>query len=133
VAFLSEHPAFIALGEAHEQMHHGAAQLLQRIVDELPVSPEGLDQFNNVLDRMRLEMQSLRHELADTAQNRDPLTGARSRASLLSDLREQHALVRRGVQECALAMITWTSSDDRPGPLLRTSTTPTGMPWATSS
>ena len=103
--FLRELPAFVALGDAHKQMHQNAAQLLQRVVDELPVSLNALDQFNNVLDRMRLEIQSLRHELAETAQNRDPLTGARSRASLLSDLREQQALVRRGVQACALAMI----------------------------
>jgi diguanylate cyclase len=103
--FLREVPAFVALGEAHKQMHQSAAQLLQRVVDELPVSPNALDQFNNVLDRVRLEIQSLRHELAETAQNRDPLTGARNRASLLSDLREQHALVRRGVQTCVLTMI----------------------------
>jgi diguanylate cyclase (GGDEF)-like protein len=103
--FLRELPAFVALGEAHKQMHQSAAQLLQRVVDELPVLPNALDQFNNALDRVRLEIQSLRHELAETALNRDPLTGARNRASLLSDLREQHALVRRGVQACALAMI----------------------------
>jgi diguanylate cyclase len=103
--FMRELPAFVALGEAHAQMHQGAAGLLQRVADDLPVSPSGVDQFNNVLDRMRLELQSLRHELADTAQNRDPLTGVRNRASLLSDLREQHAMVRRGVQACALAMV----------------------------
>lgn len=103
--FLRELPAFVALGEAHRQMHQSATELLRRVSDDLPVSAAALDQFNNLLDRMRLELGSLRGDLSDTAQNRDPLTGARNRASLLSDLREQHALVRRGVQACALVMI----------------------------
>lgn len=102
---LRDHSAFVALGAAHRQMHESAAQLLQRSVDELAISASDFDQFNNVLDRMRLEIQSLRRELAETAQNRDPLTGARNRTGLLADLREQQALVRRGVQECALAMV----------------------------
>jgi diguanylate cyclase len=102
---LRDHSAFVALGQAHEQMHRSATQLLQRIADGLPVPASDLDQFNDVLDRLRLELQSLRRELVETAQNRDPLTGARNRTSLLSDLREQQALVRRGVQQCALAMI----------------------------
>jgi diguanylate cyclase len=104
-ALLGDHAAFAALGEAHKQMHAGGARILQRSADELPISVSDLDQFNNLLDRMRLEIESLRSELADTAQNRDPLTGARNRGSLLSDLREQQALVRRDVQACALVMI----------------------------
>ena len=86
-------------------MHAGATRLLQRVEDELPISPGELDQFNNLLDHMRLELESLRRDLTDAAVNRDPLTDARNRASLLSDLREQHALVRRGLQECAIVMI----------------------------
>ena len=104
-AALRELPAFVALGEAHRQMHQNATELLRRVSDDLPVSPSALDKFNNVLDRMRLEMQSLRSELSEAASNRDPLTGLRNRATLLSDLREQHALVRRDVQACALTMI----------------------------
>lgn len=98
---------FIAMGQAHEQLHKGAAVLLQRAADELAISANEFDQLNNALDRMRLEIQSLRRELVETAQNRDPLTGARNRASLISDLREQHALARRGVQQCGLALRLW--------------------------
>jgi diguanylate cyclase (GGDEF)-like protein len=103
--FLRDHPGFVAIGQAHEQMHRNATHLLQRVTYELPVSANDLDQFNNVLDRLRLELQSLRGELVEATHNRDPLTGARNRTSLLADLREQQALVRRGVLHCTLAMI----------------------------
>ncbi len=102
---LGDYPAFIALEQAHEQMHKSATRLLQRIADDLPVTASDIDQFSNVLDRMRLELQSLRSELLDMIQNLDPLTSARNRATMLSDLREQLALVRRGAQQCSLAMI----------------------------
>jgi len=102
---LREHPAFVALGEAHRQMHDGAATLLRRSEDGLDVPINEYDQFTNLLDRMRLEIQSLRGELQEASQNRDPLTGARNRTGLLADLREQQAQVRRGVQSCVLAMV----------------------------
>jgi diguanylate cyclase (GGDEF)-like protein len=102
---LRDQSGFVAIGSAHEQMHASATQLLQRSADGLPISPSDLDQFNNLLDRLRLEIQSLRHELEERMQNRDPLTGARNRTTLLSDLREQQALVHRGLQGCALVMI----------------------------
>jgi diguanylate cyclase (GGDEF)-like protein len=104
-ASLREQPAFAALGQAHQQMHESATHLLQRSADDLPIPVSDLDEFSNRLDRMRLEIESLRRELTETAQNRDRLTGARNRTNLLADLREQQALVRRGLQECALVMI----------------------------
>lgn len=98
-------PAFVAMQQAHERMHRLAGQMLQRGNDGLPVGSTEFDQFSNTLDRMRLELQSLRGELTDILQNRDALTGARNRASLLADLREQQALVRRKMQSCAIAML----------------------------
>ncbi len=102
---LRDHLAFVSLGKAHEQMHNSATHLLQLLVDDLAVTPADIDSFHNILDRMMLEMQSLRRELADAVQNRDPLTGARNRVGMLSDLREQHTLVRRGVQPCAIVIV----------------------------
>lgn len=105
VGALRDLASFTALGEAHKSMHAGATRLLKRVQDNMPIAPPELDQFNNHLDHLRLELESLRRDLTDAAQNRDPLTDARNRASLLSDLREEHALVRRGLQECAISMI----------------------------
>lgn len=102
---LRDHPAFLALGKAHEQMHRTATKLLQHAGNRLPIHPEEIDAFGDVRDRLKLELQSLRQELAEALANRDPLTGARNRVSMLSDLREQHSLVQRGAQPCAIAII----------------------------
>lgn len=104
-AFLYNHPTYASLGAAHEKMHVYARTLLQRVVNNETISESDFDRFNNTLDRMRLEFQSLRLELADLVQNRDPLTGARNRLNLLASLREQYALVQRGVQVCAIVML----------------------------
>lgn len=102
---LRDHPAFLALGKAHEQMHSSATKLLQHACDKLPIQAEEIDAFGDVRDRLKLELQSLRQELAEALANRDPLTGARNRLSMLADLREQHALVQRDAQQCAIAII----------------------------
>lgn len=102
---LRDHPAFISLGDAHEKMHVYARTLLQLVSDNKPVTTGQLDQFENALDKMRLEIQSLRHELSEVIQSQDPLTGAQNRASLLPWLREQQALSQRRGQHCALAML----------------------------
>jgi diguanylate cyclase len=104
-ATLHEQPGFEILGEAHCRMHQHATRLLRRVADDLPVSAGDLDQFHNSLDHLRLELESLRRDLSESAQNRDPLTDARNRGSMLADLSELHAMVRPGGQECSLAMI----------------------------
>jgi len=103
--FIQSNPTFISLEDTHKKMHHCARKLLQRIADELPIPVIEWDAFDNILDRMRLEFQALRLEFTTIAQNRDPLTEAQTRGSLFSDLREQNALVQRGQQDCALAML----------------------------
>ncbi|GAB3537916.1 hypothetical protein GCM10027343_02300 [Noviherbaspirillum agri] len=102
---MKEHPSFVALGEAHQAMHRKAGKLLHRMVENSPILPEEIDEFTNARDRMKLQLQSLRQELLDVVQNRDPLTGARNRVTMLSYLRLQHSLVLRGAQQCAIALI----------------------------
>lgn len=101
---LQTHPAFAALGKAHETMHGIATALLRRLADGRAISADEIDSFTSARDRMKLQIQSWRQELADVVQNCDPLTGARNRLTMLADLREQHALVKRGAQPCAIAL-----------------------------
>jgi diguanylate cyclase (GGDEF)-like protein len=61
--------------------------------------------FSNTLERLRLEIFSLRRELEDSLYNIDSLTGAQSRIGMLTKLREQQELSKRGVQSCAIAMM----------------------------
>ena len=103
-SFIKDNPAFIALGDAHEKMHRSARKLLQRMSEGVPISPIEWDHFENTLDRVRLEFQSLRLDYSTIAKNRDPLTEAQTRGSMLVELREQNALVSRGRQDCALVM-----------------------------
>ncbi|MFO7529738.1 MAG: diguanylate cyclase [Marinobacter sp.] len=103
-ASLQENPSFALLGDAHETMHNEARTLLQRISENLPISVSEWDHFDNSLGRMRLEFKALRDAFAGMAQNQDPLTDTLTRASLLHDLREQHALVERGRQTCTIAL-----------------------------
>ncbi|HVC16757.1 MAG TPA: diguanylate cyclase [Rhodanobacter sp.] len=102
---LHDYAAFVAAGQVHEQMHATAAQLLQRVVDGVPIAAGELDELIDLIDRLRLDIRSLRHELDEKTQNRDPLTGALNRRRLFPYLREQQALMSRRVQSCSLAMI----------------------------
>jgi|TARA_R110000851_G_scaffold181511_2_gene329611 hypothetical protein len=56
-------------------MHVYARTLLQLVSDNKPVATSQLDQFENALDKMRLEIQSLRLELSEVIQNQDPSPG----------------------------------------------------------
>lgn len=102
-AFLHTDPTFISLGQAHQQMHDDARILLQLAADNKSIPLSDFDRFDGELDRMRLELQVLRNQFSSRLQNRDPLTGAQNRVSLLSELRKQHILVKRG-KVCALAL-----------------------------
>ncbi|MDE2308803.1 MAG: diguanylate cyclase [Xanthomonadaceae bacterium] len=102
---LCDHAAFVAVGWVHERMHEAAARLLQCVVDGMPIVAAELDELIDLIDRLRLEIRSLRQELDEKTQNRDPLTGALNRARLFPYLREQQTLMRRRAQPCTLAMI----------------------------
>lgn len=102
---LHDMPAFQAIGLEHQHMHQQATRLLLAAAAGKVVTPQEYDLFANALERLRLQIHTLKRELAETLYNRDPLTGANNRTSLLIKLREQHELVRRGVQSCAIVML----------------------------
>ena len=57
----------------------------------------------NSVDRLHLEIYSLKQELEELLNNRDPLTGAENRIGMLTRLRELRELVARG-QECSIVI-----------------------------
>ncbi|MFA5940475.1 MAG: diguanylate cyclase [Sinimarinibacterium sp.] len=102
---LRTHPGFLAIGDAHEQMHSRARELLESARNRERISAQAFDAFADSLQTMRFEVMSLRQELVDAFQNADPLTGAANRNSLLARLREQHAMAQRGVESSCVAMM----------------------------
>lgn len=102
---LRQQPGFIALGEEHLHMHKVATKLLVTINDGSTVSTYDYDDFAIALEKMRLEISVLQRELGELIYNRDALTGAINRISMLPVLREQQALVKRNVQLCSIAML----------------------------
>jgi diguanylate cyclase len=63
VSRFRDHPAFTALALEHERMHAMAARLLQASAHAPTVSPSDYESFNNALDRLRLQLQELKHEI----------------------------------------------------------------------
>jgi diguanylate cyclase (GGDEF)-like protein len=102
---LRKHPAFSAIGLEHERMHQFAGGLLRTAAAEDSVSPSDYDNFANILDRLRLEINTLQRELEESLYNSDPLTGAANRIGTLTKLRELLELVRRNVQQCCIAIM----------------------------
>jgi diguanylate cyclase len=102
---LQKLPGFLAIGIEHQRMHEQVANLLSNATAGVAISPAVYDTFENALDRMRLQVQTLRHEFTEMMYNRDPLTGVNARLGLLTSLREYHELVKRGMQTCMIAMM----------------------------
>ena len=102
---LQKHPGFVAIGEAHKQMHQVAARLLMSMNTKGGVESQDYDIFANVIERLQLEIASLKRELEFSLHTRDPLTEATNRIDMLPMLREIHALVKRSAQSCCLIMM----------------------------
>lgn len=102
---LQNHPSLPAMETEHKRMHQLAASLLEAAASGTDVPIGNYEIFANALKGMRLEIGTLQRELEEMRSNLDPLTGANSRTSLLTVLRQQQVLVKRQVMSCALAMM----------------------------
>jgi diguanylate cyclase len=103
---LRSHPTFAAIEREHQQLHAQVSRLLQvSMVENKPINVRVFDEFANTLQRMRLQLLSLKHEIEGDMNNLDPLTGTYNRYGMLAILREQQELVARGVNHCAIAML----------------------------
>lgn len=102
---LRRDPGFIALGAAHRTMHQEATRLLNSAAINNPIAPQDYDELARTLEQVRTQLCALKRELADAAQRLDPLTGAYCAAGMLTEMRRQHDLVRRRVQDCYVAVL----------------------------
>ena len=102
---LCDHPAFLAIGAAHQHMHELTRNLLIKASTGEAIAQLEYDNFANALERLRLEIFTLKNELETLLYDRDPLTMAISRVNMLTVLREQQALVMRQNQPCCIAML----------------------------
>ncbi len=101
---LHTHQGFIAIGKEHQHMHQLATELLIANT-KTTISPYDYDNFASVLERMRLEIFTMKRELEDLLYNCDPLTRAINRVNMLPILREQQDSVKRDSQACCIAMM----------------------------
>ena len=102
---LWEQPAFVAIEAEHKRLHRVAAHMLREATAGVPVSHEDYDELIAGNERLRLELDSLRHAIAGSLRDRDALTGAYRRVEMLPTLREWRELARRNVQQCCIAFM----------------------------
>ncbi len=102
---LMDHPGFAAIETSHQRMHHCVREMLLASAAGEPVSIDVYERFVTSLKQMRLEVHTMKHELADAIYNLDPLTGAATRIGMLTKLREEQAFVQRKIHSCCLAMM----------------------------
>lgn len=103
-AVLHRHPGFVAIEGQHQRMHALASKLLGPSETGRSVSIPDFDAFARALESLRIEIFTLRRDLENALFSLDELTGAGNRMGMLSVLREQQALVDRGVQSCCVVM-----------------------------
>ena len=70
-----------------------------------PLARESFDELVGTGARLRLALDTLRHEIQGSLRDSDALTGAYGRAQLLPELRERRELARRHVQHCCIAFM----------------------------
>ncbi len=102
---LLHNQTFKSIEFEHMQMHQLATKLLKTSMEHQVVSPVDYDDFSNTLERLRMNIQALEHEIEETLYNRDPLTGARNRASMLSDLHALQGMVDRDALTATLCIL----------------------------
>jgi diguanylate cyclase (GGDEF)-like protein len=102
---LHQYDGFKSIEEQHTLMHSLAAELLVSSFENSHVDVKKYDVFTNIVANLRMQINSLRRELQNEVFNQDSLTGARVRSGMLTDLRQQHGLVKRRALNCCIAMM----------------------------
>lgn len=103
---IKKNPGFIAIGDAHKNMHQLARNILVTLHTSNSISSYDYDNFANSLERLKLEIYALKNELEAAFYDHDPLTMALNRVTLLPILREQQEMIKRKLSDsCCIAMM----------------------------
>lgn len=109
---LLKHPGFIALGDSHSYVHKIAKELLFASLNNQKISTYDYDRFANAVERLQLEITSLKHELENSLYKRDLLTGAINKSDVIPILREIYDLSKTKSMHCALIMVDIDKLDE---------------------
>ena len=104
-ADLRQQTMFGAMEAEHQRVHAIAGRLLREAMSGKPLVQAEFDELVAVSSRLRLELDSLRHEVQDILRSSDALTGACGRSQLLPELREWRELAKRDVQHCCIVFM----------------------------
>jgi diguanylate cyclase (GGDEF)-like protein len=102
---LREQPSFVAIEHEHERLHRLATRVLGRAASGARVPASDYDELVACSTQLKLELETLRHELETALRDRDAVTGALGRVEILPALREAGELVRRQVQQVCIAFM----------------------------
>jgi diguanylate cyclase (GGDEF)-like protein len=104
-AVLREQPSFTAIQSEHVRLHALAARVLGEAATGAQVRASEYDELVACGTQLRLELETLRHEIETALRDRDAVTGAFGRVEILPALREAGELVRREVQLACIAFM----------------------------
>jgi diguanylate cyclase len=99
------HPAFAKIEAAHKRLHDGARDMLRATMNEQSISTQDYECFATAVKQMRRGLLTSKHELQRSILNLDPLTGVANRASMLTKLREEQALLKRKAHSTCIVMM----------------------------
>ncbi len=104
-AEIRDQPAYAAIGTEHERLHRIAARLLCAAAAGEPIVRADFEDLVSGGARLRLELDSLKHEVQGALQHRDALTGAYGRAEMLPQLREWSQSAKQGARPCCVVLM----------------------------
>ncbi|PJB09466.1 MAG: hypothetical protein CO120_09885 [Gammaproteobacteria bacterium CG_4_9_14_3_um_filter_38_9] len=102
---LTQHPGFIAVGKEHKHLHELTKKLLETNLTGTTISNVDYDNFMNSLERLQLEIASLKNEIEELLYHRDVLTGASNREDMFSTLRKQFEMVKRKIYDSSAVIM----------------------------
>lgn len=102
---LKERPQYAPIDAGHRRLHELAADVLTELGERASVSPSTFDRFIEHSVRLRVDLDSLRNDMAVALRSRDTVTGTYRRLEVLPALREARELAIRGVQASCIAFM----------------------------